>query len=243
MTEKEVSNIIEKTGAAFVDVAMMGAIAAFLHRVPILASGRGAVRFKEYISPFEMKIDCIGDKPGQASAIKMFRSIFMKGLVALLLETLNATHRFNVDDIVLNSLADTMEKNPFLETVRLQVAKGVIHSERMAHEMEEVSKTLADIDVSSTMTRATMKKLHWCSSLGLKDHFGGEIDETLDEVLSAIEERTVSVLSYHLQNGLLQFRQSPGSSTAISSNSSASRSTILSALVGHSPKQPPRPSQ
>ncbi len=105
MIKQKISNIIEKTGATFVDVAMMGAIAAFLHRVPILASGTGALRFKECMEPFEMKIDCIGDKPGQASAIKMFRSIFMKGFVALLLETLNATHRYNVDDIVLKSLS------------------------------------------------------------------------------------------------------------------------------------------
>lgn len=189
MIKQKISNIIEKTGATFVDVAMMGAIAAFLHRVPILASGTGALRFKECMEPFEMKIDCIGDKPGQASAIKMFRSIFMKGFVALLLETLNATHRYNVDDIVLKSLAETMEKSPFLETVRLQVTKGVIHAERMAHEMEEVIKTLEGLDVPSTISRATMKKLHWCSSLGLKEHFGGELPETLDEVLNAIEEK------------------------------------------------------
>lgn len=195
MIKQEISNIIEKTGATFVDVAMMGAIAAFLHRVPILASGAGALRFKECMEPFEMKIDCIGDKPGQASAIKMFRSIFMKGFVALLLETLNATHRYNVDNIVLKSLAETMEKSSFLETVRLQVTKGVIHAERMAHEMEEVIKTLDGIDVPSTVSRATMKKLHWCSSLELKEHFGSEMAETLDEVLDAIEKKQGTYLN------------------------------------------------
>lgn len=90
---------------------------------------------------------------------------------------------------VTKSLAETMEKSPFLETVRLQVTKGVIHAERMAHEMEEVIKTLEGLDVPSTISRATMKKLHWCSSLGLKEHFGGELPETLDEVLNAIEEK------------------------------------------------------
>ncbi len=189
MVKERISDIVTRTGAAFVDAAMMGAIPVFLHRVPILASGNGAALFKECMEPFEMRITRIGDKPGQASAIKMFRSIFMKGLVALLLETLNATHRYDVDDTVLESLAETMEKSSFLETVRLLVTRGVVHAERRAHEMEEVIKTLEGIDVLPTMSQATKEKLSWCSSLGLKEHFGGETPKTLTEVLNAIEEK------------------------------------------------------
>lgn len=189
MVKERISDIVEKTGAAFVDVAMMGAVPVFLHRVPILASGNGAALFKECMEPFEMRITRIGDKPGQASAIKMFRSIFMKGLVALLLETLNATHRYDVDDTVLESLAETMEKSSFLDTVRLLVTRGVVHAERRAHEMEEVIKTLEGIDVLPTMSQATKEKLSWCSSLGLKEYFGGETPQTLTEVLNAIEEK------------------------------------------------------
>lgn len=85
----------------------------------------------------------------------------MKGLVALLLETLNATHRYNVDDTVLESIAEMMEKNSFLETVRLVATRGVIHAERRAHEMEEVIKTLEGIDVPPTMSEATKEKLYW----------------------------------------------------------------------------------
>lgn len=185
--KEEVANIVEKTGAAFADVAMMGAIPVFLHRVPILASGNGAVRFKECMGPFGMNITCIGEKPGQASAIKMLRSIFMKGLVALLLETLNATHRYQVDDMVLESIKETMEKSPFLETVQLQVTKGIVNAERMAHEMEEVIKTLESLGVPATMSQATKEKLAWCSRLGLRDYFGGEIPQKLSEVLDAID--------------------------------------------------------
>jgi len=187
--KEEVAKIVEKTGAAFADGAMMGAIPTFFHRVPILASGKGAVRFKESMEPFGMNITCIGEKPGQASAIKMLRSIFMKGLVALLLETLNATHRYHVDQMVLESIAETMESNSFLETVRLQLTKGVANAERMAHEIEEVIKTLEGLDVSATMTQATKEKLIWCSRLGLREHFGGELPETVNEVLEVIEKK------------------------------------------------------
>ena len=188
--KEEVAGVIEKTGASFVDVAMMGPIPSFLHRVPMLVSGKGAHRFKMAMEPFGTDITWIGEKPGQASAIKMLRSIFTKGLLALLLETLNATRRYQVDRTVLDSLAETMDKSPFLETVRLQLTKGVVNADRMAHEMEDVLETLKDLGVPGTMTEATRNKLEWCSRLGLKDYFGGDMPEKLEDVLEAMDQKT-----------------------------------------------------
>jgi 3-hydroxyisobutyrate dehydrogenase-like beta-hydroxyacid dehydrogenase len=190
MVKEKVSELIQSKGIDFVDAAMMGPIPVYLHRVPILASGRGANRFKELMEPFGMNITCIGDKPGKASAIKMFRSIFMKGYVALLLETLHACYKYDALNLVLDSIGETMEKNSFIENVRLLVTRGVIHAERRAHEMEEVIKTLKDIGVASTMSEATLEKLRWCSNMGLKEYFAGEAPKSIEEVVRAIEEKS-----------------------------------------------------
>ena len=186
---ERVASVVEKTGSVFVDAAMMGPIPSFLHRVPILASGPGANQFRERMQPYEMNITCVGDKAGQASAIKMFRSIFMKGFLALLLETLNATHRYNVDDVVLNSIAESMEKNSFLETVRLQISKGVANAKRMAHEMEDVIQTMKGIDVPAIMVPAAMERLNRCAGLGLKEYYGNEMPESLNEILDVMERK------------------------------------------------------
>ncbi len=185
-TMEDAGRVIESSGASFTDVAMLGAVPAFLHRVPCLASGDGAELFKSLMQPYGMEITVVGSRPGQASAIKLFRSIFMKGFLALLLETLHASHRFQVDSIVLDSLARTMEKNPFLETVRLQLAKGVISAERMYHEMEMVEQALAEMGLSSTMSAATKETLAWCSSLGLAERFDYELPSSLNEILDAL---------------------------------------------------------
>ncbi len=182
--------VVQRSGAAFADVAMLGGIPAFLHRVPCLASGNGAARFKTAMQPYGMDITCIGEIPGQASAIKMFRSVFMKGFLALLLEMLSGTHRYQVDSLVLDSIAKTMEKNDFLETVRLQMTKGVINAERMSHEMEEVVDTFAQMGLPSVMAAATREKLQWCSKMNLAAHFGGEMPDSLDEVLAVVEEKS-----------------------------------------------------
>ncbi len=187
-----VAELVQSSGAAFVDLAMLGGIPAFKHRVPCLASGNGAERFKEMMTPFGMDITCIGEKPGQASAIKMFRSVFMKGFLALLMEMLNGTHRYQVDSLVLGSIAKTMEKNSFIETVRLQMTKGIINAERMSEEMEAVVDMYAEMGLSSTMAAAAKEKLEWCSKMNLREHFVGDSPDSLDEILDIIEEKTLA---------------------------------------------------
>jgi 3-hydroxyisobutyrate dehydrogenase-like beta-hydroxyacid dehydrogenase len=185
--KEQVAGIVEPAGAGFVDAAMMGAIPTFLHRVPILASGGSAERFRLAMQPYGMNIRVIGPKPGQASAIKMFRSIFMKGLLSLLIEMLTATHRYGVNELVLGSIAESLDGVPFLETARLQMTKGVVNAERMAHEMEEVIATLEGMNLPAGMSRAAIEKLLWCAGFGLRERYGGELPKTLAEVLQAME--------------------------------------------------------
>jgi len=185
--KEQVARIVEPTGAGFIDAAMMGAIPTFLHRVPILASGDGAERFQLAMQPYEMNIRVIGPKPGQASAIKMFRSIFMKGMLSLFLEMLTATHCYGVDEMVLGSIAESLDGVPFRETARLQMTKGVVNAGRMAHEMEEVIATIEGMDLPAGMSRAAMEKLLWCAGFGLRERYGGELPKTLAEVLRAME--------------------------------------------------------
>jgi 3-hydroxyisobutyrate dehydrogenase-like beta-hydroxyacid dehydrogenase len=186
--KEQVAAIVERSGADFADAAMMGAIPAFLHRVPILASGSGAARFQAALQPYGMNITISGEKPGQASAIKMFRSIFMKGLLSLLLEMLTATHRYGVDATVLSSIATSLDGIPFVETARLQMTKGVVNADRMAHEMEEVIATLDGMGAPAGMSRAAREKLLWCAGFGLRERFGGELPSTLLDVLQAMQK-------------------------------------------------------
>jgi len=100
---------------------------------------------------------------------------------------LTATHRYGVDEMVLGSIAESLDGVPFLETARLQMTKGVVNAERMAHEMEEVIATLEGMDLPAGMSRAAMEKLLWCAGFGLRERYGGELPKTLAEVLRAME--------------------------------------------------------
>ena len=96
--KEQIWNSVKDKGVLFVDAAMMGSLPKDKHRVPITASGNGAEKFKELMTPYNMQISTVGEKAGTASAIKLIRSIFMKGISALMIETLQAADAYDVTD-------------------------------------------------------------------------------------------------------------------------------------------------
>ncbi len=187
-TKVEASEIIADK-ALFVDAAVMGPVPGNGHRVPILASGTGSELFQETMTPYGMKITVVPGPVGGSSASKMFRSIFMKGFVMLLLETVVASHKYGIEDDVLASIEETLTADSFVKIANGLISRGVIHSERREHEMDEVIATLKDLSVDGIMSEATKKKLRWCTELKLKEHFRGVPPEDFHEILDVIESK------------------------------------------------------
>jgi 3-hydroxyisobutyrate dehydrogenase-like beta-hydroxyacid dehydrogenase len=187
MTKEEIDSIISPA-ALFVDCAVMGPVPTYKHKVPVSVSGKGAKLFFETMAPYGMNITFMDAPAGSASASKMFRSIFMKGFVTLLLEMLVAAHKYKVEDDVLMSVKETLTAGPLLEVVNGLVGRGVIHSERREHEMDEVIATLETLKVDGTMSKATKAKLRWCTQLGLKGYFKGVPPQDFHEIFEAIDK-------------------------------------------------------
>ena len=131
MTKEKIDAII-RPNASFVDCAVMGPVPTYKHKVPVSVSGSGAKAFTAIMSAYGMNITFMDAPAGSASASKMFRSIFMKGFVVLLLEMLTAAHRYGVEDDVLESVKETLTAGPLLEVINGLVGRGVIHSERLS---------------------------------------------------------------------------------------------------------------
>jgi len=186
MTKEEVDRIISPV-ALFVDCAVMGPVPTYRHKVPVSVSGKGARRFHDTMAPYGMAITYMDAPAGAASASKMFRSIFMKGFVTLLIEMLTAAHRYGVEDDVLESVKETLTAGPLLEVINGLVGRGVIHSERREHEMDEVIATLDTLAVDAIMSKATKAKLHWVTGLGLKAHFKGVPPKDYHQIFAALD--------------------------------------------------------
>jgi len=185
--KRQAFEIISKSGALFVDVAVMGSVPVYGHKVPLIVCGKGARQFSDILKKYHMDIKYYGEEVGKASALKMFRSIFMKGIAMLLLETIVGSHKYGVEDDVWNSILETLTKSS-PKRMNGWITRTVIHSERREHEMEEVLSMLQELNMDDMMSMATRKKMKWCTNLGLKEYFKGMQPNDFHEVLSAMDD-------------------------------------------------------
>lgn len=186
-TKKQIWEELKNTGVLFVDGAMLGSLPLYQHKVPTLVSGNGSDLFIERMRPFGMELEKVSETPGEATAIKYVRSIFMKGLPALLVEVLEAASVMKVDHLVLQSIAATMNACPFEETLNRLVTGSAIHAERRAHEMENVVEMLDSINVKPTMSKATQERLSWLAGKKIKEKFAGKTPKEWQQVVKAWE--------------------------------------------------------
>ena len=187
-TKCAAADAVEATGAAYVDGAIMGAVELMRHRVPIDASGHGASRFAELFTPLGMDITVLGDAPGQAASIKLLRSVFQKGLAALLIETSLAARKMDVQQAVLNSLFATFARTPFPQLADTLVSKALQHAGRMSREMATVRHFLQSEGQRDAMTAGTQATYDWCASLDLDTLLEGRFPATLDESVSVLAQ-------------------------------------------------------
>ena len=182
----EIDRIISASGAAFVEAAVMSPIPPHGHRAPMLLGGRNAPRFAELMAPFGMRLQVVSDSIGVAAATKMFRSIIVKGLEALMLECVLASAPYGADERVFSSLCESFPGIDWQKLANYMVNRVVVHGERRAREMEEVAETLESLGIEPIMAQAAASRQAWCARLGISPQFGPEGPKTYREVLDAI---------------------------------------------------------
>jgi 3-hydroxyisobutyrate dehydrogenase-like beta-hydroxyacid dehydrogenase len=160
----------------------MGGLSMQHHKVPTLLSGSGSDSFIRQLSPFGMSLTKVSDIAGDAIAIKLVRSIAMKGLAALAVETLAAATKLGVDTAVLRSIEDTLSAASFKETLDWLVTASAVHAERQIHEMNDVMLMMQEIGVEPTMTQGTTRRLEWLAAKNYKANFHGKKPREWQEV-------------------------------------------------------------
>jgi 3-hydroxyisobutyrate dehydrogenase len=190
--KQQVESVISASGAGFVEAAVMSPVPPFGHRSPMLLGGKAATPFAELMTPFGMRLEVISDKVGTAAATKMFRSIIVKGLEALMLECVLAASPFGADERVFSSLAESFPGIDWQRLANYMVSRVVVHGERRAREMEEVAETLTSLGIEPIMAEAAAKRQDWCARLGVSSQFGPQGPKTYREALEAIAACTGS---------------------------------------------------
>ena len=185
--KQEIGSVIDGTRARFVEVAVMAPVLPYGHRVPMLLAGASAPLFAEAMKPFGMRCEILADaKIGSAAAVKMCRSIVVKGLEALMCECVLAAGRFDADGYVFASLNESFPGIDWKKLADYMVGRVAVHGERRAREMEEVADTLRAIGVEPIMAEAAARRQDWSAQIGLRSRFGPTGPATYREVLDAL---------------------------------------------------------
>ena len=159
--KREVAAVIGRTEAACADVALLGPVPARGVGTPALASGAGAERFAELVRPLGMPVEVVGSEPGDAAGLKLLRSVFMKGLAAAVLESVEGAERRGADAWLRREIADVLGE-PLLERL---LEGSVTHAERRVDEMEAAAAYLEELGVEPRVSRAAAQ---WLQQLAVE---------------------------------------------------------------------------
>ena len=121
---------------------------------------------------------------GRASAAKMCRSAIVKGIEALLTESLLAARRYGVEDAVLESLRDILPVGDWRTLSRYMIGRSMQHGRRRAAEMREVAITVREAGVEPWMSRACAERQDWAAA---REHADAHpsLNALLDAILAA----------------------------------------------------------
>ena len=110
---------------------------------PCSSGGARRNALTDSLTPFGMRFEVVSEEVGMAVAVKMCRSIVVKGLEALLFECVMGASKYGAEDRVFASLQESFPGMDWKKLADYVVGRVVVHGERRAREMEEVAETLA----------------------------------------------------------------------------------------------------
>jgi len=181
--KRQVAEVIEAGGGNMVEAAVMDMVPPHAHKVPLLLAGPQAKDAAELLIALGMRAQVLEGGIGQASTIKMCRSVFMKGLSAIMLECVMAADTAGATEEILASLDKTYPGINWKQTFTRTLTGTSVHAGRRAGEMKEVAATLEELGVVPLMSLATSARLQDAADSGLRAIAEANPPQSLDDVL------------------------------------------------------------
>ena len=184
------SELIDGARGRFVESAVMTSVPPYGIKVPMLLGGRDAAALRDLLTPLGFAMEVAADRVGVASAIKMCRSVMIKGLESLVTESFTAARAYGVEDRVLASLHETFPTLDWEQLGSYLMSRSALHGKRRAEEMREVAVTVREVGLEPLMAAATAERQDWMgrqkAALGL-DRLGKDANwrEYADRLLGA----------------------------------------------------------
>ncbi|MDB5930879.1 MAG: 6-phosphogluconate dehydrogenase, NAD-binding protein, partial [Polaromonas sp.] len=141
-TKQQCAALIDAAGAHYVEAGVMTSVPPYGIKVPMLLGGAKAAELAALLTGWGMNATAVSERLGVASAIKMCRSIMIKGLEALVVESYATARAYGVEDQVLPTLQETFPSIDWSEQGAYFFSRVVQHGQRRAEEMRESANTV-----------------------------------------------------------------------------------------------------
>jgi 3-hydroxyisobutyrate dehydrogenase-like beta-hydroxyacid dehydrogenase len=172
--------------ARFVGMAVMAPVHPLRHKTPVLVSGPAAADIEPLLRRCGMEVDEAGKDVGDAAAVKMVRSVMVKGLGALTQECFLAARRAGVEERIIASLTQSYPMIDWAKFADYNLERMATHGLRRAAEMRDVCETLESLGVEPALTRGTAAREQRTGNAGLKERFGGKVPQDRAAILDAL---------------------------------------------------------
>jgi 3-hydroxyisobutyrate dehydrogenase-like beta-hydroxyacid dehydrogenase len=185
--KRRIGAIVTNSGAKFVEGVILGAVSSFTSPV-ILLGGPASKGAASVFQQYGLAARFYSLEIGRASAFKMLRSIFSKGIEAVLVETLVAARRAGLLDEIWEEIRTTLSTGKVESTLQTWIRSHARSAQRRCHEMQEVSQFLDEIGIQAVLPQASGQVFARSFELGISDAFPQE-PESFREVIEYLEQQ------------------------------------------------------
>jgi len=172
-TKQKAAALIETAGGKYVEAGVMTSVPPYGLAVPMLVGGRHAAALADRLHTFGFDITPVSEKIGVASATKMSRSIMIKGLEALVIESYSTARKYGVEDAMIATLQETFPSIDWQKQGAYFFSRVVQHGKRRAEEMREAANTVQEAGFQPLMATAIAEKHDAIAQLAREGVFNG----------------------------------------------------------------------
>ena len=164
--------VIDGAGGRYVEGAVMTSVPPYRIKVPLLLGGAGARELAPLLVELGFNAKVASDQLGVSSAVKMCRSIMIKGMEAMVIEAFTTARAYGVEDAVLASLTETFPGINWEKQGAYFFQRVIEHGRRRAEEVREVAETVREAGLTPWSAQGTAERQAWVADLADAGLFG-----------------------------------------------------------------------
>jgi 3-hydroxyisobutyrate dehydrogenase-like beta-hydroxyacid dehydrogenase len=164
--------LVAAAGGRYVEGAVMTSVPPYRIQVPLLLGGPDASALEPLVNALGFAAKLASDQLGAASATKMCRSVMIKGLEAMVIESFTAARHYGVEDAVIASLKETFPGIDWEKQASYFFQRAIEHGRRRSEEMREVAVTVKEAGLTPWSASGTAERQAWVADLTDQGSFG-----------------------------------------------------------------------